>query len=129
MFAQPIVAPAVPADGLAKPNRRSFLKGASALGGALVIAAHLPLARRAMAATGDLAPNARRIITAVDQLRLDVPLSVEVPRLHGAEPSASWWGALDDLAAVDHRLKLRTGGPDEGAFRAALAPVSPALAA
>jgi hypothetical protein len=65
---------------------------------------------------GDLAPNARRIITAVDQLRLDVPLSVEVPRLHGAEPSASWLGALDELAAVDHRLKLRTGGLDEGAF-------------
>ncbi|WP_225771682.1 xanthine dehydrogenase family protein molybdopterin-binding subunit [Inquilinus sp. Marseille-Q2685] len=60
MFAQPIVAPAASgaADDLARPNRRSFLKGASALGGALVIAAHLPLARRAMAATGDLAPNA-----------------------------------------------------------------------
>ncbi|MGK9165693.1 xanthine dehydrogenase family protein molybdopterin-binding subunit [Inquilinus limosus] len=60
MFAQPIVAPVASgtADGLARPNRRSFLKGAGALGGALVIAAHLPLARRAMAAAGDLAPNA-----------------------------------------------------------------------
>ena len=65
---------------------------------------------------GDLAPNARRIITAVDQLGLDVPVSVEVPRLHSAEPSASWLGALDELAAVDHRLKLRTGGLDKDAF-------------
>lgn len=65
---------------------------------------------------GDLAPNARRIVTAVDQLGLDVPLSVEVPRLYGAEPSASWLGALDELAAVDHRLKLRTGGLEEDAF-------------
>jgi hypothetical protein len=65
---------------------------------------------------GDLAPNARRIITAVDQLGLDVPVSVEVPRLYGAEPSASWLGALDELAAVDHRVKLRTGGLAEDAF-------------
>ena len=65
---------------------------------------------------GDLAPNARRIVTAVDQLGLDVPVSVEVPRLYGADPSASWLGALDELAAVDHRLKLRTGGLDEDAF-------------
>ena len=34
---------------------------------------------------GDLAPNARRIVTAVDQLGLDVPVSVEVPRLYGDE--------------------------------------------
>jgi hypothetical protein len=65
---------------------------------------------------GDLAPNARRIVTAVEQLGLDVPVSVEVPRLYGAEPSAAWLGALDELAAVDHRLKLRTGGLDEDAF-------------
>ena len=65
---------------------------------------------------GDLAPNARRIVTAVDQLGLEVPVSVEVPRLYGAEPSASWLGALDELAAVDHRLKLRTGGLEEDTF-------------
>jgi len=65
---------------------------------------------------GDLAPNARRIVTAVDQLGLDVPVSVEVPRLYGADPSASWLGALDELAAVDHRLKLRTGGLEVDAF-------------
>ncbi len=65
---------------------------------------------------GDLAPNARRIVTAFDQLGLDVPLSVEVPRLHDAEPTASWLDALDELAAMDHRLKLRTGGLEEDAF-------------
>jgi hypothetical protein len=65
---------------------------------------------------GDLAPNARRIVTAVDQLGLDVPVAVEVPRLYGAEPSASWLGALDELAAVDHRLKFRTGGLEADAF-------------
>jgi hypothetical protein len=65
---------------------------------------------------GDLAPNARRIVTAFDQLGVDVPLSVEVPRLYGAGPPASWLAALDELAAMDHRLKLRTGGLDEDAF-------------
>jgi len=65
---------------------------------------------------GDLAPNARRIVTAFDQLGLDVSLAVEVPRLYGDEPSASWLDALDELAAVDHRLKLRTGGLEEDAF-------------
>ena len=65
---------------------------------------------------GDLAPNAGRIVTAVDRLGLDVPVSVEVPRLYGAEPSASWLGALDELAAADHRVKLRTGGLEADAF-------------
>ena len=65
---------------------------------------------------GDLAPNARRIVTAFDQLGLDVPLSVEVPRLYGDQPTASWLDALDELAAMDHRLKLRTGGLEEDAF-------------
>jgi hypothetical protein len=71
---------------------------------------------------GDLAPNARRIVAAVDALvsvgELDdeVPVYVEPPPLHGAEPSASWLGALDEIAARDHRLKLRTGGADADAF-------------
>jgi hypothetical protein len=67
---------------------------------------------------GDLAPNARRIVTAVDSLISsglldeDVAVYVEPPRLHGAQPSASWLAALDEVAATDHRLKLRTGGLD-----------------
>lgn len=71
---------------------------------------------------GDLAPNARRIVTAVDSLVAagvlddEVPVYVEPPPLYGAAPSASWLGALDELAAMDHRLKLRTGGTDPDAF-------------
>ena len=71
---------------------------------------------------GDLAPNARRIVAAVDALvaagELDdeVPVYVEPPRLHDAGPTASWLAALDEVAAMDHRLKLRTGGVDADAF-------------
>ncbi len=71
---------------------------------------------------GDLAPNARRIVAAVDALTAagdldeDVAVHVEPPRLYGAAPSASWLSALDEVAAMDHRLKLRTGGSDPDAF-------------
>jgi len=71
---------------------------------------------------GDLAPNARRIVAAVDGLvasgSLDdeVPVYVEPPRLYGAGPTASWLAALDEVAAMDHRLKLRTGGVQADAF-------------
>jgi hypothetical protein len=71
---------------------------------------------------GDLAPNARRIVAAVDALTAagtldeDVAVYVEPPRLYGARPSASWLTALDEVAAADHRLNLRTGGPDADAF-------------
>ncbi len=76
-------------------------------------------------ATGEVAHNARRIVTAVDQLVADgelddeVPVHVEPPRLYGAPPTPDWLGALDEIAAMDHRLKLRTGGPDEDAFPSA----------
>ena len=66
----------------------------------------------------DLAHNARRVVTAVDQLVAagdlddEVPVYVEPPRLLGAEPSHGWLAALDELAAMDHHLKFRTGGPD-----------------
>jgi hypothetical protein len=73
-------------------------------------------------ATGETAHNARRIVTVVDQLVSsgdlddDVPVYVEVPRLHGAPPTPDWLSALDELAALDHRVKLRTGGADADAF-------------
>jgi hypothetical protein len=69
----------------------------------------------------DLAHNARRLTTAVDQLLADGDLSdeiavyVEPPRLTHAEPSHGWLAALDEIAAADHRLKLRTGGLGAGA--------------
>jgi hypothetical protein len=70
----------------------------------------------------DLAHNARRITTALDQLasagRLgeDTKVYVEPPRLRGQEPTHSWLAALDELAAVDLGLKFRTGGLDADAF-------------
>jgi hypothetical protein len=71
---------------------------------------------------GDLAPNARRIVAAVDSLVAsgtlddDVSVHVEPPRLYDAAPTASWLAALDEIAAMDHRLKLRTGGVQADAF-------------
>ena len=67
---------------------------------------------------GDLAPNARRIVAAVDALVAsgtldeDVPVYVEPPPLRGPEPTASWLSALDELATVDHRLSLRAHDTD-----------------
>ncbi|HET7355527.1 MAG TPA: hypothetical protein VFJ09_02520 [Nocardioidaceae bacterium] len=70
----------------------------------------------------DLGHNARRVVTAVDQLVADgvvdedVAVYVEPPALRGREPSPTWLAALDEVAAMDHRLKFRTGGPDHDAF-------------
>lgn len=72
----------------------------------------------------DLPRNARRVTTVVDQLRAggdlddDVPVYVEPPRVTGPEPAASWLAALDEVAALDLRLKFRTGGVSEDAFPA-----------
>lgn len=73
----------------------------------------------------DLAHNARRMATAVDRLVSlgelgdEVPVYVEPPRLRGEEPTHSWLSALDELAAVDLRVKLRTGGVEADAFPSA----------
>ena len=70
----------------------------------------------------DLAHNARRMVTALDQLLSagelaeDVPVYVEPPRLFDRPPSHSWLEALDELAATDLRLKFRTGGLSADAF-------------
>ena len=75
--------------------------------------------------TGAIVHYARRILTAVDQLVSsgelgdEVPVYVEPPRLYGAPPTPGWLGALDEIAAMDHRLKFRTGGADADAFPAA----------
>jgi len=76
-------------------------------------------------ATGELTHNTRRITTAVDQLVAsgdlddETAVSVEMPRLYGAGPTADWLAALDEVAASDHRLKLRTGGAEADAFPSA----------
>lgn len=69
---------------------------------------------------GDPAPNARRIVAALDELLATGALEeatevhVEQPPLYGGEPTASWLDALDELAAAEHGLLLRTGPPGPG---------------
>ena len=76
-------------------------------------------------ATGELTHNTRRITTAVDQLVAsgdlddETTVAVEMPRLYDAGPTADWLAALDEVAAADHRLKLRTGGAAADAFPSA----------
>lgn len=78
----------------------------------------------------ELPRNARRVTTVVDQLRAageldeDTPVYVEPPRALGPEPAASWLSAIDEVAALDLRLKFRTGGAHQDAF-----PTSAELAA
>ena len=75
--------------------------------------------------TGDLPHNARRIVTALDQLVADgalgdeVTVYVEAPRQYGAEPGHGWLAALDEIAAANHRLKFRTGGAETDDFPSA----------
>lgn len=70
----------------------------------------------------DLPRNARRVTTVVDQLRAsgelddETPVYVEPPRVMGPQPATSWLAALDEVAALDLRLKFRTGGVTPDAF-------------
>lgn len=70
----------------------------------------------------DLPRNARRVTTVVDQLRAsgdlddETPVYVEPPRPVGADPTTAWLSALDEVAALDLRLKLRTGGVTADVF-------------
>jgi hypothetical protein len=63
---------------------------------------------------GDLAGNARRVVAAAD-LGLDVPVYVEPPPPDD-HPAHGWLAALDEVAAAELRLKLRTGGPSADLF-------------
>jgi hypothetical protein len=66
----------------------------------------------------DLAHNARRVLTALDQLEAElvgVDVYVEPPRLHGS-PTSGWLAALDELSMREVRAKFRTGGVDQDAF-------------
>ncbi len=69
----------------------------------------------------DLAGNARRVATAVRAVQDQAPEAatyVEVPLVHVPDPTGSrdWLAALDEVAAADLRLKLRTGGLEGDAF-------------
>ncbi len=67
----------------------------------------------------DLAGNARRVVAAVDAARSEgllddaVPVYVELPHVGS---TASWLAAADEVAAVELRLKFRTGGLEAEAF-------------
>ena len=63
----------------------------------------------------DLAGAARRVVAAVAQLGVDVPVHVEPPLVPGPS-SHGWLAALDEVASADLRLKLRTGGTTADAF-------------
>ena len=73
----------------------------------------------------DLPRNARRVTAVVDQLRRrgdlgdDTPVYVEPPRPTAPDPVTSWLTALDELAALDLRLRLRTGGATVDQFPSA----------
>ena len=69
----------------------------------------------------DLTGNARRVVAAVRAAAERAPGAaayVEVPLTHVPDPTGSrdWLTALDEVAAADLRLKLRTGGVDAAAF-------------
>ncbi len=122
----PQLADLVPQDG--EPVRLSVVVsgGAGGLEPAVLWAARTPGVRLrgvevALRDELDLAQNARRVVAAADRLVAegslpdDVPVYVEPPRLRGGPVPASWLAALDEVAAADLRLKLRTGGPDPDA--------------
>lgn len=105
--------------------------GAGAIAGACRLAAkegtRLHAVEVALRDLDDLAGNARRVTAAVDQavaeglLAEDVPVFVELPQ---TEPTHGWLAAADEVAAMEHRLKFRTGGVESHHF-----PSPPTLAA
>lgn len=62
----------------------------------------------------DLPGSARRLVAAVDHaatdLGVEVPVYVEPPLVQATGADAGWLAALDELAAADLRLALRTAG-------------------
>jgi hypothetical protein len=97
--------------------------GAGAIGGALRLAAKSPGSvaglEIALRDLDDLAGNARRVVAAVDAARSEgmlddeTPIYVELPHVGS---TASWLTAADEVAAVELRLKFRTGGLEAEAF-------------
>ena len=66
----------------------------------------------------DLPGSARRVVAAVTDLTADVPVFVEPPVMQAG--GHLWLAALDEVAAADLRLKLRTGGLTADLFPAAV---------
>ncbi|MFL6062638.1 MAG: hypothetical protein ACJ72E_15530 [Marmoricola sp.] len=97
--------------------------GAGAIGPAVRWASRAPSLRLrgievALRDEEDLSHNARRVLTALDDVEEDlseVAVHVELPRFDGS-PTAGWLSALDEVAAADLRTKFRTGGVTSDAF-------------
>jgi hypothetical protein len=96
--------------------------GAGAVAGAAGLAAkrgHTVVAlEAAVRDLDDLVGNVRRITAAVDAARGEGHLAgtevyVELPQ---ADPTPEWLAAADEVAAAEHRLKVRTGGLEAHLF-------------
>lgn len=93
--------------------------GAGAVGPAIRWASRAPVLdlrtiEVALRDEDDLAHNAQRFLAAVDAVEDDiaeVSVFVELPRWQG-EPTRGWLSALDEIAAAEWGVKLRTGGID-----------------
>lgn len=97
--------------------------GAGAIGPAVTWATRAPLLHLraiewALRDEDDLAHNARRAITVLDDLGADldeIEVYLELPRLDG-EPTRGWLSALDEIGNRGLRAKFRTGGVEQRAF-------------
>ena len=98
--------------------------GAGQLAGPSSLAARLGLHVAALEVavrdTDDPVGNVRRIDAAARAADVDVPLFIEIP----GPPTAQWLAAADEVAASEHRLKLRLGHVDHD-----LVPGAPTVAA
>ena len=86
--------------------------GAGQLAGPASLAArlgrHVAALEVAVRDTDDPVGNVRRIDAAARAAEVDVPLFIEIP----GPPTAQWLAAADEVAASEHRLKLRLGHVD-----------------
>ncbi|MCF6379139.1 hypothetical protein L2K70_16105 [Nocardioides KLBMP 9356] len=110
--------------GVAAPLSVVVTGGAGQLAGPLGAARRLGLdvaaVEIAVRDSDDPVGNVRRIDAAARAAEVDVPIFIEVP----GPPTASWLAAADEVAACEHRLKLRLGHVDHD-----LIPESPTVAA
>ncbi|MCP3421672.1 hypothetical protein [Nocardioides pinisoli] len=81
---------------------------AGPLGAAARLGLHVAAVEIAVRDVDDPVGNVRRIDAALRAADVDVPLFVELP----GPPTATWLAAADEVAACDHRLKLRLGHVD-----------------
>lgn len=113
-------------DGERLPVSIVVTTGAGGIEGALKLAARAPVTvaglEIALRDPDDLPGNARRVTAAVDAARdLDLlpPDTVVHVELPPTDPGPGWLGAADEVAAMEHRLKLRTGGVEAHLFPSA----------